>query len=177
VRQAERGVIEGEPGRLSVPKLHCRGCGRPVPKGRRNWCGEACIEEMRVRNWPGHARVKVLERDGGICAGCGRDCPALERRLKSFAKSMYEFGALMGEEKISGYRRHERIRKWLNRFGLHLGDSLWQADHIVPVVEGGGGCGLDNLRTLCVPCHKRETRELARRRARRTIGSPERATT
>jgi 5-methylcytosine-specific restriction protein A len=40
----------------------------------------------------------------------------------------------------------------------------WQADHVIPVVEGGGECGL--LRTLCTPCHKRVTRELAARLAR-----------
>lgn len=41
----------------------------------------------------------------------------------------------------------------------------WEADHIVPVVEGGGACGLDNFRTACIPCHKRETAALAGRRA------------
>lgn len=45
--------------------------------------------------------------------------------------------------------------------------TLWQADHIVPIAEGGGECGLDGLRTLCTCCHKRETRALARRRAER----------
>jgi 5-methylcytosine-specific restriction endonuclease McrA len=44
---------------------------------------------------------------------------------------------------------------------------LWEMDHIVPVVEGGGGCGLGNLRTLCLACHRAETAELARRRARK----------
>lgn len=43
--------------------------------------------------------------------------------------------------------------------------SAWQADHVLPVVEGGGGCGLENLRTLCTGCHKDETAALARRRA------------
>lgn len=42
---------------------------------------------------------------------------------------------------------------------------LWQADHIRPVVEGGGQCGLDNLRTLCTACHKAATKDLAGRRA------------
>ncbi len=41
----------------------------------------------------------------------------------------------------------------------------WQADHIVPVVEGGGLCGLDGYRTLCDDCHKAETRKLAAKRA------------
>lgn len=39
----------------------------------------------------------------------------------------------------------------------------WQADHIVPVVEGGGLCGLENLRTLCTGCHKTVTAELRTR--------------
>lgn len=49
---------------------------------------------------------------------------------------------------------------------------LFEMDHIVPVVEGGGACGLDNLRTLCRPCHRKVTAELAARRAeaRRAVG-------
>jgi 5-methylcytosine-specific restriction endonuclease McrA len=38
-------------------------------------------------------------------------------------------------------------------------------DHIVPVIEGGGGCGLDNLRTLCRKCHVEETAALRKRMA------------
>ena len=41
----------------------------------------------------------------------------------------------------------------------------WQADHIVAVVEGGGLCGLDNFRTLCTACHKKQTAELRARLA------------
>jgi 5-methylcytosine-specific restriction endonuclease McrA len=42
---------------------------------------------------------------------------------------------------------------------------LWEMDHIIPVVEGGGDCGLENLRTLCISCHAKETADLAARRA------------
>jgi len=42
---------------------------------------------------------------------------------------------------------------------------LWQADHIMPVIEGGGECTLDNMRTLCTACHKAETAALVSRRA------------
>jgi len=45
------------------------------------------------------------------------------------------------------------------------GQPLWEADHIVPVVEGGGECGIDNYRTLCIACHRAETAKLAARRA------------
>lgn len=43
--------------------------------------------------------------------------------------------------------------------------GAFDVDHVVPVIEGGGSCGIDNFRTLCRPCHKRVTAELARRRA------------
>lgn len=30
----------------------------------------------------------------------------------------------------------------------------WQADHILPVRDGGGCCGLENIQTLCRYCHE-----------------------
>jgi 5-methylcytosine-specific restriction endonuclease McrA len=29
----------------------------------------------------------------------------------------------------------------------------WEADHVLPVADGGGESPLENLRTLCRPCH------------------------
>jgi len=50
--------------------------------------------------------------------------------------------------------------------------TWWDMDHRQPVIEGGGVVArmtaeevLANLRTLCQPCHKRATAELAGRRA------------
>lgn len=44
----------------------------------------------------------------------------------------------------------------------------WEADHIVPVSEGGGLCGLDGYRTLCAGlgtngCHGKVSGELRKR--------------
>jgi hypothetical protein len=39
---------------------------------------------------------------------------------------------------------------WIRKHG----GGLWDADHILAVKDGGGMCGLDNMRTLCIPCHK-----------------------
>jgi 5-methylcytosine-specific restriction endonuclease McrA len=59
-----------------------------------------------------------------------------------------------------GYQR--KIRVWLARRGLA---GLWEADHVVPVVEGGGLAPPEGYRILCVPCHRAETAALAGRRA------------
>ena len=45
--------------------------------------------------------------------------------------------------------------------------ELWQADHIIPVAEGGGLCGLENMRTLCTFCHATASGEQAARGAKR----------
>jgi 5-methylcytosine-specific restriction endonuclease McrA len=51
-------------------------------------------------------------------------------------------------------------------------DGPWEADHIIPVAEGGGCCGLENLRTLCGECHKGATAALRKRLAARKKDSP-----
>jgi 5-methylcytosine-specific restriction endonuclease McrA len=68
-------------------------------------------------------------------------------------------------------RHHIRVvtaaKVWLRmaeRYGwtrhrLEKGSEPWDADHIVPLSEGGD-FGLENIRTLCLPCHKRETSKL-----------------
>ena len=54
--------------------------------------------------------------------------------------------------------------------------SFWQADHIVPVSEGGGECDLSNMRTLCDVCHAAETAALRARLAQRSLAEAARGT-
>lgn len=115
------------------------GCGREVSPPRRHWFSAACVDEWKGRNDLAYIRAKVFERDKGICAKCGIDCQA------AYAKALDEKSILPG-------------------FPNDFGRDWWEADHIVPVIRGGGQCGLDGYRTLCVPCHKGETAKLARER-------------
>ena len=125
----------------------CRWCSLEVPKGRSTFCSDWCVGEWRLRTDPGFLREKVLERDSGICAACKLDCLAAWRHLK----------------RLRGVASLKAWREW----GLKPGSrrSLWDADHIVPVVEGGGECDLANIRTLCLKCHRAATSELRSRRA------------
>jgi 5-methylcytosine-specific restriction protein A len=184
----------------------CGWCGQPVPKGRRSWCSQACVDEYLIRSRPAYAREKVMERDHGVCGECGFDTEHLRRELEIASdldaklttwrclkcETDYMeppahgvcscYLALMPADRRELHARGEygRVKGIHNRLAFNeivqrlqpLGwtatdaeGSLWQADHVVPVVEGGGGCGLDNLRTLCTPCHKKATAALAARRA------------
>lgn len=59
----------------------------------------------------------------------------------------------------------EEIERRFGKAVVSASGHSWEADHIIPVVEGGGCCGLENYRTLCLSCHRMETANLARRRA------------
>jgi 5-methylcytosine-specific restriction protein A len=124
----------------------CRWCGLEIPEGRRRtFCSDWCVNEWKLRTDPGYLREQVFARDRGVCAACGIDCTAEVRRLKRL-------------------RGAARITQWA-AWGLRPGQrrTLWDADHIVPVVEGGGECDLSNIRTLCLKCHRGFTRELRAR--------------
>ena len=119
------------------------------------WCSERCrreaLHQFSLANDPAYQRRAVWQRDRGVCAGCGRDTLALRYQLLGAHPSVRErlVEALLHE----GYSRH-RLERLV----------LWEMDHVRPVAEGGGGTGLENLQTLCVPCHKRKTSAEGRRR-------------
>ena len=123
----------------------CRWCGKEVGKRRRTFCSDACVHEWKLRTDPGYLREKVFERDKGICAQCGADSVSLRKDMRKL-----DFAAR---------------RQFLKQWGLREGSrkSLWDADHIVPVAEGGGQCDLSNMRTLCLLCHREATAALRKR--------------
>lgn len=126
----------------------CRQCRGPVKSPRRTFCSDDCVDEWRLRSDPGYLRGKVFERDKGVCAVCGRDTEALSRELR-----------VLRRESFIGWRNRKRE--------LGIPDhrsSLWDADHVTPVADGGGECGIEGIRTLCHWCHKTITAEWWRSR-------------
>ena len=123
----------------------CRWCSLEVPPRRFTFCSAYCVHEWRLRTQPAYLRDQVFLRDKGRCSGCGVNTLFELRRLR----------------RSRGVRRLEMMAHW----GLKtkLRKSLWDADHIVPVVEGGGECDLANIRTLCLRCHRVATAALRER--------------
>lgn len=88
-------------------------------------------------------RAQVFARDRGICSNCKVDAVAWRRRLRALPPQ--DRAVVLAADGI----KESQLQK-----------SLWEADHILPVSQGGGCCGLENLRTLCIRCHRIETSKL-----------------
>ena len=148
----------------------CTWCGGSMPPPSRRpgvrstYCSRGCAEEGRLKRGHGlRAQLFALER--GVCRGCGVDARALYEKIGALRSPAERLSALC-DANWSLPRTGPALERLLQR--PREGD-FWQADHVRAVAEGGGECGLDNLRTLCTPCHKTETEKL-RARLRLTGG-------
>jgi 5-methylcytosine-specific restriction enzyme A len=149
----------------------CRWCRSPLDRRSIAWCSDECADEFWIRVSRNHVERVVYGRDKGVCGSCGLDTEQLLRiidrlRIRS-ERRQFRFGKYREPTDLDA-ARWERVRAELAARGYGLVDRwhtprLWEADHVVAVMEGGGCCGLENYRTLCIPCHRRETRELRRR--------------
>ena len=131
----------------------CRWCSLEVPARRFTFCSEYCVHEWKLRSQPGYLREQILKRDGGVCAHCRLDTVKEHRRLK----------------RARGDIRAALMRHW--GLNTRMRKSLWDADHILPVTEGGGECDLDNIRTLCLRCHRLVTAQLRERIRRAKVAA------
>jgi 5-methylcytosine-specific restriction enzyme A len=83
--------------------------------------------------------------------------------------------------RVDTIREHNKLRRsrgpareaLMRHWGLktRVRKSLWDADHILPVAEGGGECDLDNIRTLCLRCHRSVTMQLRERIRRAKVAA------
>jgi 5-methylcytosine-specific restriction protein A len=146
----------------------CRLCKTETTYKRATLCSEACRTRWALMTNPSYARQLVYQRDKGVCALCGLDTDMLLKMIEAPKQAFYNqkpwprwSDAPLGSFIRRTANNPSPLLSTLNRTA-----SLWDADHIVPVIEGGGECDMDNLRTLCLWCHKAETAALAARRAR-----------
>lgn len=145
-RIARKGKLVKGPGGRNFCR-YCKVVECQAP--RRTFCSDQCVHEYKLRRDPSYCRLHVFKRDKGVCAACGMD---------TIREHAIRRAALYSNHTPENY--------------AHTKLASWQADHILPVIEGGGECGLENFRTLCTACHRAETKKLAARRAleRRAFG-------
>lgn len=149
----------------------CRNCQKVLEKGQRHNCSAECSDAWMCKTSPSHLRYRLSERDKGVCASCGLDTVALKKQYAEFCGELKRSWITRFDEMCSKRSWDER-QEWLKQYGIPSGRSCsdwWDADHIVPVIEGGGECELSNMRTLCIPCHKAETAALRKRMTLRRI--------
>lgn len=130
-----------------------RECGKRL-RGRLKYCSDACRHEVYIRCYPDAMRDYIEKRDKGVCALCGCDTEKLKR-------------VLLCAERAARHRYlgQQANRSLLVEMGFNLlTPHLWEADHIVQWADGGSN-EPENIRTLCLPCHKQASREFAAQRA------------
>lgn len=180
----------GPGGRRICRYVNCR---NEVPKGRRTWCSDGCVHEYRLQaDWK-YARQHLRKREKGVCQTCGANAVKLKgtlmkpwklavgvARANRLHKNLYslaeyqqlslEYSAAAQALTAQGFHGFppELPQSWRPRKLWKEPRDLWEADHIQAVVHGGTHAPA-NLRTLCQPCHKKATLELAQRRRQSRI--------
>lgn len=132
-------IIYG-PGRFPIQQKRsdgtfgCRGCGGDIPKGRQTWCSKLCCRTYH----PAFVISEVIKRDKEICALCQID---IAERKREWLKQKPDYMKV-------GWKGREAWRRDKPKVNY---------DHIIPFSEGGMTV-LENMRTLCEPCHKKRTK-------------------
>lgn len=100
--------------------------------------------------------------DGTCSCGCGVMLTGRQTRWATricVTPLLIEFYIIQGNTEVIRNLLFEEDAGHCRSCGVY--DKLWQADHIIEVRDGGGGCDLDNFQTLCIPCHKDKTKSHA----------------
>ncbi len=145
-------------------KYLCSWCGKKLSGRRTRYCSNACSDEVWIRSDPSYAKRKTFRRDKGVCASCGKDTA---RQKKLVQALLYNIRKKAGYtdywgyyDRVPAFRKARSIVADLIKVRIsRLNGDLWDMDHIKPVSQGGGLCGLENYQTLCIPCHKDKTRK------------------
>jgi len=119
-------------------------------------------DEWKFTRYTASHRFPKIKINGGYhCIYCGKAVPK-RTKLKWYCNKVCldDFNVVTGHFKFKVKKRDKNKCAICREYGDEI-------DHIIPVCEGGGCCGLDNLRTLCNSCHRKETNKLmARRRSK-----------
>jgi len=152
----------------------CRWCGLDVHRlsaKRRTFCSDECVHEFNIRSSASYIRIYIAKRDKYICQICGLDCKGFVSRLRRYVREHIQ--ELQQQPIYAGYQNYRHAQRalemeffdlrnmeWVNTHGR---STFYDIDHIIPVSENKNQCGEENLRTLCLGCHRKETAKLRAR--------------
>jgi 5-methylcytosine-specific restriction enzyme A len=125
----------------------CGWCGTALPALRRSWCSDRCGDAFWANHWWSVARQSAKRRDRYRCRRCGTRAPKRPTAASYASRPKY----LAAMRAWRAEKRTERM----------------EVNHIVPCRgrHKALDCAhhLDNLETLCPPCHKEHTSALRSR--------------
>lgn len=116
------------------------------------------------------ARKLVFERDRGVCKRCGLNTEHLRQAITwYYTWLLNRYRLLTGSTFAASVEAKTELHAFIKALSiphhLALRHDLWQAHHRVAVIDGGDH-RIEDLETVCLPCHKKETALLARRLAK-----------
>jgi hypothetical protein len=114
----------------------CAWCGAALPPRRKRWCKQECADDFWRNHWWSMARRAAKRRDKRRCVRCGH---APDKRPAGGGEPLRAWRAQRRKNRLEVNHRTPCQ-------GRHA--TLSCAHH------------LDNLETLCVPCHAEHTRSL-----------------
>ena len=157
--QDDMKILEGE---------RCAWCGghksaeSNLAGVKSTYCSRECAEQGRLKRGgifsSTRVRAQLFSLEGGVCTKCGIDAGGLFARISNLHPAERLNALCNANWKLP--KNPQALERLLQK---PTEGMFWEADHILAVSEGGGNCDLDNLRTLCVPCHSEETEKLKSR--------------
>ncbi|XP_013069197.2 LOW QUALITY PROTEIN: DNA annealing helicase and endonuclease ZRANB3-like [Biomphalaria glabrata] len=144
----------------SNPLLMSKTVSNPENAWQLRLCSYPCMDKYWTLTKASYCRDQIYEIEKGVCKLCQFDADNFYNRIRVTK------GAKVKLNLINKSPYSELTAKQKQKMIEHpQAGQFWHVDHITPVWQGGGMCDLDNLRTLCTPCHLRITQRQAGERA------------
>ena len=155
---------KNETSRRAKKSQLCRWCGLDVhrlDKRRRTFCSPECVHEFNIRSSSSYIREYIGKRDAYTCQICGLECRGFIHHLRQFVKDQMvglgytEWQNRRKEFETEFFRQHGM--EWVN---TNSRSTFYDIDHILASSKGGNQCSEENLRVVCLRCHRIETAKL-----------------
>ena len=177
----KQGILPLSGGQIQRRCLYCAGPTKlTIPTDKMIkfmdlFCSQSCTRDYEAKCTAGGLRRQLSLVEKGVCQVCGLDTRLLCFELQKIRRNV--IGWKEARARVLKEMAHKFFLPKMGKYRENLLNKAiegyaWHADHVKAVYEGGGACSIDNMRTLCVPCHvsvtieQHKARAHARKRAR-----------